>query len=100
MASPALDAAGEDEADPVRAANVEVLADDLFEEHPPGERPVEDLGEGELGLQHREVIAVAGPAIRGAEGVGQAAQPLADEGVDLGGVEAVADALQPTRVFT
>ena len=41
----------EDQADLVGAAGVEVVADDLLEEHPPGDRPVEHLGQGELGLQ-------------------------------------------------
>ena len=32
-------------ADLVGAADVEVVADDLFEEHPPGHRPVQHLGQ-------------------------------------------------------
>jgi len=47
----------------VGASNVEVLADHLLEEHPARQRPIKHLGEGELGLQDRDVIAVAGPAI-------------------------------------
>jgi len=43
----------EDEADLVRAADVEVVADQLLEEDPPAHRGVQHLGEGELGLQDR-----------------------------------------------
>ena len=78
------DAPVEDQRDPVGAADVEVLADDLLEEHPPGQGPVQHLGEGELGLQDRDVVAVAGPAVRGGERVRQPGQPLAHEPVDLG----------------
>ncbi len=53
------------------------------------------LGEGELGLQDREVIAVAGPAVRGGERVREPGQPFAHEPVDLGRVEPVADPLEP-----
>src|SRR5579863_1156843 len=45
------DLAAEDQRDLVRAADVEVVADDLLEEDPPGGRPAQDLGEGELGLR-------------------------------------------------
>ena len=45
------DAAVEDQLHLVGAADVEVLADDLLEEDAAGDRAVEDLGEGELGLQ-------------------------------------------------
>ena len=49
-----IDPAVEDQADLVGAADVEVVADDLFEEHPPRDRRVEHLGQGELGLQDRQ----------------------------------------------
>ena len=48
----------EDQRDLVGAAEVEVLTDDVFKEHASGERPVKHLGEGELGLQDRDVIAI------------------------------------------
>ena len=44
----------EDQADLVGAAGVEVVADDVLEEHPSGDRAVQDLGQGELGLQDRD----------------------------------------------
>ena len=53
------DPAGEDQRDLVRAADVEIVPDDLLEEDPPGGRCVQDVGEGELGLQDGQLVAVA-----------------------------------------
>lgn len=80
------DLAVEDQRHPVGAAEVDVLAHHLLEEHPSGLRPV---GQGELGLQDRELVAVAGPPVGGGEGVGQPSQPLAGQSLDVGGPEAV-----------
>ncbi|MGH9111550.1 MAG: hypothetical protein ACRDZN_04520, partial [Acidimicrobiales bacterium] len=44
-------------------------------------RTTRHLGEGELGLQHGQVVAVPGAAVAGGEGVRQAGQPLAYERV-------------------
>jgi hypothetical protein len=49
----------EDELDTVGTSEVQVLADELFEEEPTGERTVQDLGERELGLEDGEVVGVA-----------------------------------------
>ena len=53
----------EDETDLIGAADVEIVADDLLEEDPTRDRCVEHLGQGELGLQDRHVVAVAGGPI-------------------------------------
>ena len=82
----------------VGASGVEVVADDVFEEHPPRNRAVQDLGQGELGLPDRDVVAVAGLAVGRAERVRQPGEPLAQQGVDLFGSEPVADRLQPGQV--
>jgi len=56
----------EAETDLIGAADVEVVADDLLEEDPTRGRCVEHLGQGELGPQDRQVVAVAsGPIGRG-----------------------------------
>ena len=56
----------EDETDLIGAADVEVVADDLLEEDLTRGRCVEHLGQGELGPQDRQVVAVAsGPIGRG-----------------------------------
>ena len=57
-------------------------------------RPVEHLRQGELGLQDRDGVAVAGLAVRTGEWVWEQAQPLAQKAVDLLRREAVADLLQ------
>ena len=88
------DPAGEDQGGLVGAADVEVVADDLLEEDPPGSRGVQDLGEGELGLQDRQLVGVAGGDVGGGERVRQDAQPLAQQGLDIGRAEPVADGLQ------
>ena len=58
------DPAVEDQLHLVGPAEVQVLADDLLEEDAAVQRPVEHLGQRELGLQDRDVVAVAGLAIR------------------------------------
>ena len=55
---------------------------------------VEHLGGRELRLQDRDVVAVAGFAVRTGERVRQKPQPFAQQCVDLGGREALADLLQ------
>jgi hypothetical protein len=94
----AADLAVEDEADLVGAADVEVVADGLLEEDPSWDGLVEHLSEGELGLQDRDLVAVAGGVVGGGEGVGQPAQPLAQQPVDdlLG--QSVADRLHRGHV--
>jgi hypothetical protein len=49
------DAAVEDQADPVRAPGVEVVAGDVLEEHPPAHGSVQHLGQGEFHLQDRDL---------------------------------------------
>ena len=58
---------------------------DLLEEDPPGHRAVEHLGQGELGLQDRQLIAVAGGLVFWDEQVGQDRKPLAQQGLDVFG---------------
>ena len=88
----------EDQGDLVGAADVEVVADDLFEEHPSRDRFVEHLGQGELGLQDRQLVAVARGPVVGGERVRQDGQPFTQQRVDLLGTQTVADPLQPVHV--
>src|SRR6266849_4093881 len=88
----------EDELHLLGTAEVEVLADHLFKEQTAVHRPVEHLSGGELHLQDRDIIAVAGLAVRRREGVRQQPQPFAQQGVDLGSGEPVADRLQTLRL--
>jgi len=72
----------------------------LLEEQAAGHGAIEDLGETELGLPDRELIAVARSAILGGERVRQLPQPLARERVDLFGREPIAEPLDPPGVGT
>ena len=94
------DAAIEDELHLVGPAQVEILAHDFFEEAAAGAGPIEDLGQGEFRLEDRELVAIAGAAMRGREGMREAAEPLADDRVDLRGIEGVGDPLHARRLRT
>ena len=91
------DAAVENQLHLIGTAEVEILADDLFEEAAAGARPIEDLGQGEFGLEDRQLIAIARGAVGGGEGMRQAAEPLAEDRVDLRGIERVGDTLHACR---
>ena len=80
------DAPIEDQLHLIGTTDVEILADDFFEEAAPGEWPIKDLGQGELGLQDRELIPIAGCPVGGGERMREATQPLAEDRLDLGGV--------------
>jgi len=77
------DAPVEDQLHVVGSPHVEVLAHHLFEEDPSGQRPVENLGAREFGLQHRDVVADAPLPVTGRKRVRQPNQPLAKQRVDL-----------------
>ena len=77
------DLAIEHQADLAGTADIEVLADHLLEEDPSGHRLVEHLGERELGLQDRELVAIAGGAITGRKRMRQASQPFAQQPIDF-----------------
>ena len=49
-------------------------------------------------MQDRQLVAVAGGLVLGRERVGQDRQPLAQQRIDVGGPEAVADLLHPRHV--
>ena len=61
---------------------------------------VEDLRQRELRLQDGDVVAIAGRAILAREGMRQSRQPLAQQRVDLGGRQSVAELLQTLGVGT
>ena len=51
--------------------DIEVVVQDLLEKDPPGDRTVEHLGQGELGLQDGQLIPIASGLIVGDQRVGQ-----------------------------
>src|SRR5439155_474584 len=89
----ARDASIKDQLHLVRTTDVEILAHHFFEETAPRERPIEDLGQRELGLEARELIPIACGTVRGGAGTGGATEPPANGGVDLRGIESGGDLL-------
>src|SRR5712691_12761325 len=96
---PSVDPPIEDELDLVRPAEVEVLADDFLEEDTTAGRPIQHLGQGKLGLQDREIVAVSRLSVLPGEGVRQPTQPLPRQGLDLLRGKAVADGLRSLHVL-
>lgn len=78
-----VDAAIKDELNLIRAAEIEVFTDHLFEKQAAMHGAIERLGQRELGLEDRDVVAEAGFSIRGGERVRKKVQPLAKQAVDL-----------------
>ena len=89
----------EDQADPIRAAGVEIVADDVLEEHPPAHGRIEHLGQGELGLQDRDLIAVPCVTVGVGQRPGQQCEPLVQQRLDLLRPQLVTQGLQPGRVL-
>ena len=70
----AADLPRKQELDVIGPPEVEILANDRFEEFAPAERPVEDLGETDFRLENRELIGKAArPHARPSAGGGSAA---------------------------
>jgi hypothetical protein len=87
----------EDQLHLIRTAEVEILSHDFFEEAAPGDWPIEDLREGELRLEDRELVPIARLPMGGREGMRQAAEPLAKDRIDLVGCEGIGDLLDAAR---
>ena len=90
----AQDAVLEEELQPLRPAQVELIGDDRLEEGPAMGWTVEDLGAADLELEDGELVAVARLDVGLAEGRRQASQPPPDEALDGCGGEPVADLLR------
>ena len=78
------DAPVEDQLHLVGPAQVQVLADDFLEEDAAGQRSVQHLGQGELGLQDGHVVAVAGLPVGAVNGCGSRASHLRSRASILG----------------
>jgi hypothetical protein len=78
----------------VRAAEVEVVADDAFEEGPPGGGPLEHPGVGDLELAERQLVDIPGAQVSGGEGGRQPVKPAPEEAGHRAGAKPVADPLQ------
>src|SRR2546426_1015233 len=96
--SVASDAALEEQLHPVGTADIEVVADHFLEEFAAVQGAIEDLGEADLHLENRKLVAHSHGAVGRGERMRQPAQPAAEESVDILGAEIVADLLQRNRV--
>ena len=94
----ARDPTVEDELDVVRSAEIQIVANHLFEEGSARRGPVEDLRQRELGLENGHGIAIIRAAVGRGEGMGQPPKPSAGKGVNLGRRQAVADPLEAARL--
>lgn len=74
-------------------ADDQVVLDDLVEELPPGQRTIEDLGQGELRLEEGEPILETSGPIGRCQLLRQDCQPFADQGIELPVVEPGGDRL-------
>src|SRR3954452_4193992 len=96
----AADPAIEDQLHLLGPPDIEVFTDHLLKEHTTVYWQVEHLREGELGLQDRDIVAIAGLPIRSGVRVRQETQPLAQKTIDLFCRQPVADFLQPLGIDT
>ena len=81
-------------------AEVEILANDGFEEMAPLHRPVEDLRETDFDLIQCETMSVASGAIGGRQWPGQPLRPAIEEGLDVAGAQRITGRLQGGGIGT
>ena len=74
---PRADSPLEDELYVVGTTQIEVFANDFFKEDTAAQGTIQNLGQGKLGLENGQVVAVASGAILRGKGMGQAGQPAA-----------------------
>jgi hypothetical protein len=87
------DAPVEDQLHLFGSAQIEILSDHLLEEDSATYRTVQHLGEREFELPDGKLVAVARSEVCGRIGMRQTAEPFAEERVDLGRRQRVADLL-------
>ncbi len=95
-----VDSPVEDQADLVGTPQVQMVADHLLEPLPSMQRTPEHLGAGELRLQDRVPVAVAGIAVLPGERTRQTVHPLADHPRDAVLVKTIQNRLQSIRIIT
>ena len=88
-----------DQLDLVRTPQVEILPQNLLEEHPPGQGSVEDLSKCKFGLQHGQVIRITGLVIFFRIRMWQACKPFIDKPSDVDSRKVVANALEKDRIL-
>src|SRR4029453_2747990 len=95
---PARESAGEEQADPIRAAQIQILPNDAFEKMAALDGAVENLGQTDFELADRDTMVKAGGAILGAQGPRQAVRPARSKLLKVAGAELVADRLETRRI--
>lgn len=95
-----VDSSVKDQRHRLRAAHVEVIADELLEKRPPGRRPVKHPGVGDLELAKRQLVDVPGAQVGTRERGGQPLLPAPQEALYRAGAKLVADPLQRRGVLT
>ncbi len=89
---------GEEEVEPIRSAEGEVVPEHLLEARPAPERPVEHLGLADFHLEEREPVPEArGPILHG-ERERQVGEPAIEERLDVSRGQALPDGLEGTGV--
>ena len=96
----ARDAVRKQQADAVGPPEVQILADDGFEEVAALHGPGKHLREADLDLLEREPMRVAGGAIDRGQRRRQPRRPAIEERLHVGRPELIADRLQARRVGT
>src|SRR5215469_17925284 len=87
----------EDQLDSVWPPQVQIVADDLFEELTPSQRPVEDLRQAHFHLPDRQTPVIAGGAVFSPQGQRQPLQPFPKHALDVLWPQRIADLLQSFR---
>src|SRR6202011_107298 len=94
----ARDATTKQESDPIRPAQIEILANHGLEEVAPLHRAVEDLRETDFELAERDPMIVAGASILGSQRPGKSVRPAIEKLLNVTGPELVAEDLQAYRI--
>ena len=76
------------------ATEVDVLSNDLLEQDPSHERPIQDLGKRKLRLHDRQFVAIACLSIVRCKWMREKGEPLAKELVDFFGSQLLSQALE------
>src|SRR5690349_9456546 len=90
----AREADGKEQPDAIGSTQVEIVANDRFEELATLQRPIEDLRETQLELTDGESMVVSRRTLQGSHRPWQPAGPSAEEGLDLVGTEGIARGLE------
>src|SRR5262245_20572467 len=96
----ARDPSRKQQPDAIRSAQVEILADDGFEEMPALDGAIEDLRQTDLELTDREAMVVACGAVGRGKRRRQPLRPPIEEGVNVGRAEHVTRSLQRVGIST